>query len=55
MRTVYKDWYNAVYMPADADEADLLMIGIVNDLYAESSNDSVDYSIIVGQDEFDNF
>lgn len=53
MRTVYKDWYNAVYMPADA--VDLLMIGIVNDLYAESSNDSVDYSIIVGQDKFDNF
>ena len=42
-------------------DLDLLTIGMVNDMYAESSNaeessnDSADYSIIAGQDEFDLF
>lgn len=36
-------------------DLDLLTIGMVNDMYAESSNDSADYSIIAGQDEFDSF
>jgi hypothetical protein len=36
-------------------DLDLLTIGMVNDMYAESSNDGADYAVIAGQDEFDLF
>ena len=36
-------------------DLDLLTIGMVNDMYAESSNDGADYSVIAGQDNFDSF
>ena len=36
-------------------DLDLLTIGMVNDMYVESSNDGADYAIIAGQDEFDSF
>ncbi len=36
-------------------DLDLLTIGMVNDMYAESSNDSADYAVIAGQNDFDTF
>lgn len=36
-------------------DLDLLTIGMVNDMYAESSNDGAGYSVIAGQDDFDLF
>ena len=36
-------------------DVDLLTIGMVNDMYAEYSNDGADYAVIAGQDEFDSF
>ena len=36
-------------------ELDLLTIGMVNDMYAESSNDDADYNEVATQDDFDNF
>ena len=36
-------------------DLDLLTIGMVNDMYAESSNDGANYSVIAGQEDFDNF
>ena len=36
-------------------DLDLLTIGMVNDMYAEYSNDGADYAVIAGQDEFDLF
>ena len=36
-------------------DLDLLTIGMVNDMFAESRNDEYPYREISGQDEFDNF
>ena len=36
-------------------ELDLLTIGMVNDMYAESRNDDVHYDEIATQDDFDTF
>ena len=36
-------------------DLDLLTIGMVNDMFAESRNDVYPYREIAGQDEFDNF
>ena len=36
-------------------DLDLLTIGMVNDMYAENSNDGADYAVIAGQEEFDSF
>ncbi len=34
-------------------DLDLLTIGMVNDMYAESSNDGADYAVLAGQEDFD--
>lgn len=36
-------------------ELDLLTIGLVNDMYAESRNDDVKYKEIATQEDFDKF
>ena len=36
-------------------ELDLLTIGMVNDMYAESRNDDADYNEVATQEDFDNF
>ncbi len=36
-------------------DLDLLTIGMVLDIWAEKSNDSVKYKKVAGQDEFDKF
>ena len=36
-------------------ELDLLTIGMVNDMYAESRNDDEDYPELATQEDFDNF
>ena len=36
-------------------DLDLLTIGMVNDMYAESRNDDVTYDEVATQDDFDNF
>lgn len=36
-------------------DLDLLTIGVVNDMFLESSNDSYEYQEIAGQSDFDNF
>lgn len=36
-------------------DLDLLSIGMVLDIWTEKSNDSVKYSKVAGQDEFDRF
>lgn len=36
-------------------ELDLLSIGMVLDIWTEKANDSVKYSKVAGQDEFDRF
>ena len=36
-------------------DLDLLTIGMVNDMYAESGNDDFKYREIAGQDDFDHF
>ena len=36
-------------------ELDLLIIWMVNDMYAESRNDDADYNEVATQDDFDNF
>ena len=36
-------------------DLDLLTIGMVNDMFAESRTDEYPYREIAGQDEFDNF
>ena len=36
-------------------DLDLLSIGMVNDMYAESSNDEFKYARVASQEDFDNF
>lgn len=36
-------------------DLDLLTIGMVNDMYAESSNDDWNYNTVATQDDFDRF
>lgn len=36
-------------------DLDLLTIGMVNDMYAESRNDMCEYTELAVQDDFDNF
>lgn len=36
-------------------DLDLLMIGMVNDMYAESSNDDWNYNTVATQADFDKF
>lgn len=36
-------------------DLDLLTIGMVNDMYAESRNDSYDYREVATQSDYDNF
>lgn len=36
-------------------DLDLLTIGMVNDMYAESRNDDVKYSVLASQEDFDKF
>ncbi len=36
-------------------DLDLLTIGMVNDMYAESRNDDCKYAEVATQDDFDNF
>ena len=36
-------------------ELDLLTVGMVNDMYAESSNDDVKYARVASQEDFDRF
>ena len=36
-------------------DLDLLSIGMVNDMYVESGNDSCKYARLADQDDFDNF
>lgn len=36
-------------------DLDLLTIGLVNDMYAESRNDDYNYSTIASQEDFDKF
>ena len=36
-------------------DLDLLTIGMVNDMYAESSNDDCKYARVADQSDFDNF
>ncbi|KIR03809.1 hypothetical protein P261_02624 [Lachnospiraceae bacterium TWA4] len=36
-------------------DLDLLSIGMVNDMYVESSNDEYDYDVVATQEDFDNF
>jgi hypothetical protein len=36
-------------------DLDLLTIGMVNDMYAESRNDSCDYREVATQSDYDNF
>ena len=36
-------------------DLDLLTIGMVNDMYAESRNDDYNYKEIASQDDFDRF
>lgn len=36
-------------------ELDLLTIGMINDMYAESSNDDYKYAQVATQEDFDNF
>ncbi len=36
-------------------DLDLLSIGMVNDMYAESSNDDVKYARLASQEDFDAF
>ena len=36
-------------------DLDLLTIGMINDMYAESRNDEVNYSTLARQEDFDRF
>ena len=36
-------------------DLELLTIGMVNDMYAEGSNDGCEYAVVAGQEEFDLF
>lgn len=36
-------------------DLELLSIGMVNDMYAENSNDEVKYARVASQEDFDNF
>ena len=44
-----------VQLGISISELDLLTIGMVNDMYAESSNDDYKYAQIATQDDFDRF
>lgn len=44
-----------VQLGISISELDLLTIGMVNDMYAESSNDDFKYREIANQDDFDRF
>ena len=36
-------------------DLELLSIGLINDMYAESRNDEWKYAVVAGQEEFDRF
>ena len=36
-------------------DLELLMVGMVNDMYAESRNDDVDNAVLAEQEDFDSF
>ena len=36
-------------------DLELLTVGMVNDMYAESRNDDVDYAVLADQEDFDRF
>lgn len=36
-------------------DLDLLSIGLINDMYAESNNDDCDYDTLATQEDFDKF
>ena len=44
-----------VQLGISISEIDLLTIGMVNDMYAESSNDDYKYAQIATQEDFDRF
>lgn len=44
-----------VQLGISISELDLLTIGMVNDMYAESSNDDYKYAQVATQEDFDKF
>ena len=44
-----------VQLGISISELDLLTIGMVNDMYAESSNDDYKYAQVATQEDFDRF
>ena len=44
-----------VQLGISISELDLLTIGMVNDMYAESSNDDYTYAQVATQEDFDRF
>ena len=36
-------------------DLELLTVGMVNDMYAESRNDDADYAVLADQEDFDRF
>ena len=36
-------------------DLELLSIGLINDMYAESRNDEWNYAVVAGQEDFDRF
>lgn len=44
-----------VQLSISISELDLLTIGMVNDMYAESSNDDYKYAQVATQEDFDRF
>jgi len=44
-----------VQLGISISELDLLTIGMVNDMYAESSNDNYKYAQVATQEDFDRF
>ena len=58
-RDIYKDLRDLEKAVGDSDEKesslDLLSIGLVNDMYAESGNDGYKYRELANQEDFDSF
>ena len=58
-RDIYKDLRDLKKAVGDSDEKesslDLLSIGLVNDMYAESRNDGYKYRELADQEDFDTF
>lgn len=51
----FEEWYKTKYHKLSMADLELLSIGLINDMYAESRNDDYKYAELATQEDFNRF